>query len=253
MIALDAGDWFFEAITSGTFMLAFVVAFLAGLVSFFSPCVVPLLPGYLSYVSGVSVEDLERSGRSRLVLGSVLFVLGFSAVFVAGGALFGSFGQKLAPFRREMSIVAGIVLILMGLAFLGAFRFLQRDVRVHSVRGTGLAMAPVLGFVFGVGWTPCIGPTLTAVLVLANNEGTMARGAMLTTAYCLGLGLPFIVAALSFRRFMSASDWIRRHQRGVVIAGGTMLITMGVLLVSGWWADLTISMQQWISGFDVII
>lgn len=253
MIALDAGQWFFDAVTSGSFLLAFGVALVAGLISFFSPCVVPLLPGYLSYVSGVSVEDLGRTGRSRIVLGSVLFVLGFSAVFVAGGALFGSFGQRLAPYQREMSIVAGLVLILMGAAFLGAFRFLQRDVRVHSVKGTGLAMAPVLGVVFGVGWTPCIGPTLAAVLVLANNEGTMARGALLTAAYCLGLGLPFILAALSFKRFMTASDWIRKHQRGVVIAGGTMLIVTGVLLVTGWWSDLTIWMQQWISSFDVIV
>ncbi len=253
MIAFEAGDWFFQTVTSGTFLLAFAVALFAGLISFFSPCVVPLLPGYLSYVSGVSVEDLDRSGRSRIVLGSVLFVFGFSAVFVAGGALFGSFGQRLAPYQREMSIAAGLVLILMGAAFLGAFRFLQRDVRVHRFKGTGLAMAPVLGVVFGVGWTPCIGPTLTAVLVLANNEGTMARGALLTVAYCLGLGLPFVLAAMSFRRFMRASDWLRRHQRAVVIAGGSMLIATGVLLVTGWWNDLTIGMQQWISSFDVIV
>ena len=253
VIALDAGEWFFETVTSGAFILAFAVALLAGLISFFSPCVVPLLPGYLSYVSGVSVEDLDRSGRSRIVLGSVLFVLGFSAVFVAGGALFGSFGQRLVPYQREMSIVAGVLLIVMGIAFLGAFRFLQRDVRMHSFKGTGLAMAPVLGIVFGVGWTPCIGPTLTAVLLLANNEGTMARGALLTVAYCIGLGLPFILASLFFSRFMKASGWLRRHQRGVVIAGGSLLIATGVLLVTGWWNDLTIAMQQWINSFGVIV
>jgi len=253
VIALDSSAWFYETVTSGSFLLAAVVALFAGLISFFSPCVVPLLPGYLSYVSGVSVEDLEHSGRSRIVTGSALFVLGFSAVFVTGGALFGSVGQQLGPYQRHISIVAGALLVIMGLAFLGVFRFMQRDVRIHSFTGTGLAMAPVLGLVFGIGWTPCIGPTLSAVLILANNEGTAARGALLTFAYCVGLGLPFILAALSYRKFVTASSWLRRHQRGVMIAGGVMLIVTGIMLVTGWWTDVTIAMQQWISQFEVIV
>lgn len=253
MIAAGSGDWFFETVASGSLALALPIAILAGLVSFFSPCVLPLLPGYLSYVSGVSVEELEHSGRSRLVLGSVLFVLGFTTVFVAGGALFGSAGQQLMAYQREISIVAGVLLILLGIAFMGRFALLQRDVRFHSIPGTGLAMAPILGIVFGVGWAPCIGPTLTAVLLLANQEGTAGRGALLTFVYCLGLGVPFVLAGFSFRRFMGASRWIVRHQRAVAFTGGALLVVTGVLLVTGWWIEITLAMQQWIGGFEVIV
>lgn len=248
-----AQDWFFETAASGSIALAVPIAIIAGLVSFFSPCVVPLLPGYLSYVSGVSVEDLDRSRRGRLLLGSLLFVLGFSVVFVSGGALFGSIGQHLVTYQREISIVAGVLLVVFGAAFMGRFALLQRDVRFHRIPGTGVLMAPVLGVVFGVGWAPCIGPTLAAVLLLANNEGTMGRGALLTFVYCLGLGIPFILAALSFGKFMRASRWFLRHQRLVALIGGGLLIATGVLLATGWWLDLTLRMQQWIGGFEVIV
>lgn len=250
MIAGDVTDWFLETASSGNLVLAAPVAFLAGLVSFFSPCVVPLLPGYLSYVSGVAVTELESARRGRIVLGALLFVLGFSAVFVAGGALFGAAGQRLLPYQREISIVGGVLLIVMGLVFMGAFGWFQRDLRSHAMPRVGLLAAPFIGVVFGLGWTPCIGPTLSAVVVLAGNEATAGRGAFLALVYCLGLGLPFVLAALFLGRSLRVTAWVRRHQRAVSIAGGSLLIATGVLLVTGWWNDLVISMQHWIGGFE---
>ncbi|GAA3535429.1 cytochrome C biogenesis protein CcdA [Aeromicrobium flavum] len=253
MIGGDVGDWFLDTAASGNLVLTVPVALLAGLVSFFSPCVVPLLPGYLSYVSGVAVTELESARRRRIVLGAILFVLGFSAVFVAGGALFGAVGQELLPYQREISIGAGALLVVMGIAFIGWVPMLQRDVRAHGVRSVGLLAAPLLGVVFGVGWTPCIGPTLTAVLALSANEATAGRGAFLTLVYCVGLGLPFILAALFLSRFLRVTGWVRRHQRIVSAAGGALLILTGVLLVTGWWQDLVIELQHWVTGFEVAL
>ncbi|GAA2081746.1 cytochrome c biogenesis CcdA family protein [Aeromicrobium tamlense] len=253
MISGDITEWFLDTAASGNLVLTVPVALLAGLVSFFSPCVVPLLPGYLSYVSGVAVTELETARRGRVVAGSLLFVLGFSAVFVAGGALFGAAGQQLLPYQREISIVAGILLVVMGLAFLGWVPLLQRDVRKHGVRRVGLVAAPLLGVVFGVGWTPCIGPTLTAVLALSANEATAGRGAFLALVYCLGLGLPFVVAALFLSRFLRVTGWVRRHQRLVSAIGAALLIATGVLLITGWWQDMVIALQHWISGFEVLL
>lgn len=248
-------DWFGTTAASGSLLLAIPVAFAAGLVSFFSPCVVPLLPGYLSYVTGVGVQDFQMAQRRRMVLGAVLFVLGFSAVFVAGGALFGFLGRELIEYQRPIAIVTGVVTILLGLAFLGRFGWLQRDVRVHAVPAVGLAAAPLLGFFFGLGWTPCLGPTLTAVLglSLADDTASAARGAGLTAVYSLGLGVPFVLAALGIDRMTTTIDWVKRN-RGVVSAiGGVMLIVVGVLLVTGIWNDLVNELLTWTTGFEVIV
>jgi len=245
-------DWLEDTVYSGNLLLAVPVAALAGLVSFFSPCVLPLLPGYLSYVSGVAAQDLESARRGRLLAGAVLFVLGFSSVFVLGGALFGSIGLELAEHQRTLSIVTGVLVIVMGLAFIGLVPLMQRDVRVHGVPAVGLAMAPVLGVFFGLGWTPCIGPTLSAVLSLsfATDDASASRGAFLTLIYCLGLGIPFVLAALGFGRFMHAVSWFRRHQRLVSVVGGVLLIAVGALLVTGIWEDLVGEMQTWVTGFE---
>jgi cytochrome c-type biogenesis protein len=245
-------DWFQDTIYSGNLLLAVPVAVLAGLVSFFSPCVVPLLPGYLSYVSGVAAQDLESARRGRLLAGALLFVAGFTAVFVLGGALFGSIGLELEKYQRELSIVTGVLVIVLGLVFIGFVPILQRETRVHAVPTVGLAIAPVLGVFFGLGWTPCIGPTLAAVLGLsfAADDASAARGAFLAFTYCLGLGIPFVLAALGFGRFMHALGWFRRNQRLVSILGGVLLIVVGVMLVTGWWDHLVGDMQAWVSGFE---
>ncbi|GAA1740984.1 cytochrome c biogenesis CcdA family protein [Aeromicrobium alkaliterrae] len=234
-------------------LIAIPVAVVAGLVSFFSPCVLPLVPGYLSYVSGVGVQDLDREGRPRIVLGAVLFVLGFSAIYVAGGALFGSFGLRLAEHQRTFSIVAGALIIVMAIVFLGLVPRMQREWRVHAVPAVGIAIAPVLGVFFGLGWLPCVGPTLGAVLALAGNEATAGRGAMLTAVYCLGLGVPFVLAALGFARFTRTTGWVRRHQRAIQVTGGVLLLVVGVLLVTGWWDSLIIDLQSWAGGFGAAL
>lgn len=246
-------DWFSETVLTGSLLLAVPIAVVAGLVSFFSPCVLPLLPGYLSYVSGVGVQDLEREGRSRLLAGSLLFVLGFSAVFVAGGALFGALGAELQEQRRLLSVVLGIVVIVLGLVFAGALPLFQRDLRIHAVPAVGVGIAPLLGVLFGLGWLPCIGPTLGSVLLLANSEGTYERGAFLTFTYCLGLGVPFVLAALGFGRFMGAVRWARRHQAALQRGGGALLVVVGVLLVSGVWDAIVTDLQTWAGGFGAAI
>ncbi|MEO7351366.1 MAG: cytochrome c biogenesis protein CcdA [Marmoricola sp.] len=242
---LDLGGWFRDTALDGSLVLAVPVAMIAGLVSFFSPCVVPLLPGYLSYATGLSGADLADAKRGRMLAGSLLFVLGFSFVFVSFGALFGAIGFWLFTYERPITIVLGSFTILLGLVFLGVVPWMQRDWRIHQVPAVGLAAAPLLGVLFGLGWAPCIGPTLVAVTSLALNEASAWRGALLTFAYCLGLGLPFIAAALAYRRMLGAVGWIRRHQQWVTAFGGLMLIAVGVLLVTGWWGVLVDWMRTW--------
>jgi cytochrome c-type biogenesis protein len=236
-------DWFQQQASSGSLVLAIPVALIAGLVSFFSPCVIPLLPGYLSYATGLSGADLEHARRGRMLAGSVLFVLGFSVVYVLLGWVSGSVGAWLVTWRHQLEIVLGIVTILLGLAFAGLVPFFQRDYRIHSVPAVGLAAAPMLGFLFGVGWTPCIGPTLAAITNLSLNEATAGRGALLSGVYCLGLGVPFIVAALAYRRALGAFSFIRRHQQWVTRIGGLMLVLVGLALLTGWWDQAVTWMQ----------
>ncbi|GAA4362210.1 cytochrome c biogenesis CcdA family protein [Nocardioides caricicola] len=235
------GEWFQDTALSGSMLLAIPVALIAGLVSFFSPCVIPLLPGYLSYATGLSGADLANgvagTRRGRMFLGSLLFVLGFTVVFVILGTASGALGAWLVTWSRELSVGLGVLMIVLGLAFAGWLPFLNRDWRIHQVPAVGLAAAPVLGFLFGLGWTPCIGPTLAAITTLAVNEGTAARGGFLSAVYALGLGIPFILAGLAYEKALSAISWVRRHQLWVMRAGGLMLVAVGVLLITGWWAD----------------
>ena len=238
MSPLDLGDWFARTAHDGSLILAVPVALVAGLVSFFSPCVVPLLPGYLSYATGLSGADLAEGRRGRMLTGSLLFVLGFSFVFISFGALIGAVGDWLFAYQRELTVVLGVLVIALGLVFLGVVPWMQRDLRIHRVPAVGLAAAPLLGVLFGLGWTPCIGPTLSAVTSLSLNEASAWRGALLSLAYCLGLGLPFILAAIAYRHMLGTIRWVRRHQQWVTAFGGVMLIAVGVLLVSGWWGTL---------------
>ncbi len=247
------GEWFRDTVLDGSMLLALPVAAAAGLVSFFSPCVVPLLPGYLSYVTGLSAADLGSHKRGRMLAGTLLFVLGFSAVFVLTGVTFGVVGEALLEHQSVITKVLGAVTVVLGLAFLGWFGFLQRDVRVHKVPAVGIAAAPLLGVLFGLGWTPCIGPTLGAVLTLALNEGGVGRGAVLAIVYSLGLGIPFVLAALAFRRMLGAVGWIRRHQIWVMRLGGAMLVAVGVLLLTGAWGSLTADLRNWVSDFVPVV
>jgi cytochrome c-type biogenesis protein len=248
-------------ILNGSLLLALPIALLAGLVSFLSPCVLPLVPGYLSYITGLSGADLEEAERGarkrgRVVLGGLLFVLGFSVVFVSAGALFGAAGHVFNDHAQVITRVLGVVTIVLGLAFMGLLSrvpFLSREFRLHGTATTGLAGAPLLGVLFGVGWTPCAGPTLTAVNTLAYSTGTAGRGAVLSLAYCLGLGLPFIVAGLAFERSMSAFAVVKRHYALVTRLGGAFLVLIGVLLVTGQWDRLVAHMQVWVSGFQTAV
>ncbi|GHF56343.1 cytochrome C biogenesis protein CcdA [Streptomyces mashuensis] len=239
-----------ETVLSGALLLALPVAVLGGLVSFFSPCVLPLVPGYLSYVTGVTGADLGQARRGRMLAGSSLFVLGFSAVFVSTGALFGFFGRTLQEYRSEIGIALGALTIVLGLGFMGAFSlFGQREFRFHKRPTMGLAGAPLLGVLFGVGWTPCIGPTLAAVQSLSFNQASAGRGALLTVAYCVGLGLPFVLAALAFRRALGAFGWVKRHYAWVMRIGGGMLVVVGLLLVTGVWDRMIGELQTWSSTY----
>ena len=248
------GDWFSSTASSGSLALAIPVALIAGLVSFFSPCVIPLLPGYLSYATGLSGADLEQARRGRMLAGSVLFVLGFSAVFVALGTLSGALGSWLVTWQREITLVLGGLTIVLGLAFAGLVPWLQRDWRLHRVPAVGLAAAPLLGLLFGLGWTPCLGPTLGAIITLSINEATAARGALLSGVYALGLGIPFVLAGLAYRRALGAFGFVRRHQAWVTRIGGLMLVAVGVLLVTGWWADIVTWLQlHLVSRFETSV
>ncbi|MET8447691.1 cytochrome c biogenesis CcdA family protein [Streptomyces sp. NPDC005209] len=241
-----------ETVYSGALLLALPIAMLGGLVSFFSPCVLPLVPGYLSYVTGVTGTDLGEARRGRMVAGASLFVLGFTAVFVSGGALFGYFGQNLQEYRDTLSKVLGVLMILLGVFFMGLMPWLtQREFRFHKRPATGLVGAPVLGALFGIGWTPCIGPTLASVVALSSQQASAGRGAILTIAYCLGLGVPFVLTAVAFRKALGAFGWVKRHYVWVMRIGGTMMIATGVLLLTGAWDSLVNQMQTWSDGFNV--
>jgi cytochrome c-type biogenesis protein len=256
--AVSVGEWFGDTAFNGSMLLAVPVVLIAGAVSFFSPCVLPLLPGYLSYVTGLSAADIAERGsegvRSRMLMGSVLFVLGFSLVFVAYGGAFGQMGYWLADYEETLTRILGLLTVMLGLVFAGITPWLQRDVRVHSVPAVGVSAAPLLGILFGLGWTPCIGPTLGAVLSLSGAFGANpSRGALLAFVYCLGLGIPFILAAVGFRRMMGAVSFVRRHQIWVMRLGGAMLVTVGVLMLTGAWAEMIASMQGWIGGFETAV
>lgn len=253
MTPFDAGDAFGRAVAGGSLALAVPVALLAGIVSFASPCVLPLVPGYVGFVGGSLGAEAGSARRGRVLAGVGLFVLGFAVVFVAFGAVAGGVGAWLTRWQDPVQRVLGVLVVVLGLAFAGLVPFLQNERKVHLAPRAGLWGAPVLGLTFGLGWTPCIGPTLGAVQTLAFTEASAARGALLSFFYCLGLGLPFIVVGLLFRRAMGTIGWVRRHSLLVMRIGGAMLVAIGFLLVTGLWDDLTIGLRSWAGGFGVFL
>lgn len=259
-VPLEIGAWAASALR-GSMLGAVPVALLAGLVSFFSPCVLPLVPGYLSYAAGQSAVELsEPSGsggqparRLRTLAGSVLFVLGFTIVFVATGSVIGGLGRSLIAHQRTLEIVIGALTILLGAMFAGLVPLGRRELRLHRLPRAGLAAAPALGVVFGLGWTPCIGPALTVVYGLSLQEGSALRGAALASCYALGLGIPFIAAGAALGWLGRTVGWVRRHQLGVQRAGGVLMMAVGVALVTGWWAALMAILRNWAARFGAVI
>jgi cytochrome c-type biogenesis protein len=266
------GAHFANIASTGPFALAVLVAALAGLVSFLSPCILPLVPGYLSYVTGLAGADLdaalgtdphgrpvpppapEPAGggvavaarpqvltrgqvRGRVVGGAALFVAGFTAVFVCTGVLAAQAGHALLRHERTIELVMGVVIVLLGLSFAGVIPGLSREYRIGWLPKVGIAGAPLLGAVFALSWMPCTGPTLTAVLTLSSTMGNTTRAVGLVIAYCAGLGLPFLIFALGFRRVLGLFAGIRRHSRWVSRIGGALLVIVGLALITGGWTD----------------
>ena len=245
-----------NTVTSGALPVAMAVALLAGLVSFASPCVLPLVPGFLGYVTGLSDESLADRKRHRMVIGSLLFVLGFTVVFMTTTVIVaGVVGTALIEHREALMRVGGVLVILMALVFIGAGT--QRELKLHVRPASGLAGAPLLGAVFGLGWAPCTGPTLGAVQVLAGATGdgsAVTRGVVLALLYSLGLGVPFLLIAAGYERFGRVSAFLRKRQRGIQLFGGALLFVVGVLLVTGLWDSLTRHVQTTlVSGFQTVI
>ncbi len=234
--------------------LAVPVALLAGLVSFFSPCVVPLLPGYLSYATGLGAAEVlgGTARRGRMLAGTSLFVLGIAVVFVSTGTLVGTLGATLLAYADVISRVLGVVIIALGLVFAGVLRFGRRELRISRLPAAGIAAAPLLGVVFALGWTPCIGPTLGVVYSLAFNEGTALRGGLLAFVFALGLGVPFVVAGLVYTKMARAVGFLRRHQLFLLRTGGVLMIIVGLLLVTGLWSAVTSSLRSFSSFVPVI-
>ena len=241
-------EFLIDQVFDANLLVAMFVAAMAGLVSFFSPCVIPLVPGYLSYASGMS----DVKSRSRVFLGSILFVTGFTFLFVSYGVLFGGLGSKIAKNSRPISITLGLLTISLGIIFLFNERF-YRSFKPSWKMRSGLVFAPFLGFAFGIGWTPCIGPTLGAVQVLAIQSATAQRGAILSAAYCVGLGLPFILMGLFLDKAEPLRKFIASKGNTITKIGGLLLILIGILQVSNLWDQLMNSLRDLISGFIPII
>ena len=253
MTSADIGGAFGHAVASGSLLLAVPVALLAGVVSFASPCVLPLVPGYVGFVGGSLGAEAGASRRGRVLAGVGLFVAGFAVVFVAFGAVAGGIGAWLTRWQDPVSRVLGVLVVVLGLAFAGLVPFLQNERKVHLAPRAGMWGAPLLGLTFGLGWTPCIGPTLAAILTLSLDGGSAARGALLAAVFCLGLGLPFLLVALGLERSRRVTRWLTRHRVGVLRVGGGLLVVLGLALVTGVWEHWARWLQGLLTGADPFV
>lgn len=281
------GETFEELARSGPLVLAIGAAVLAGLVSFLSPCVLPLVPGYLSYVTGLAGADLDGRARKgtlltpaveegalpytsgggvavrervatvavkgRVLAGTLLFIAGFTVVFVATAILFAGIGRVFFDYERQLEIAVGALIIVLGLGYLGMIPALQREFRISRLPSAGLLGAPVFGAVFALSWVPCTGPTLGAVMGMAATSGQSDRAVVLAVAYCLGLGIPFVVFGLGFQRLLGVFRAIRRNSRWVTRVGGALLILIGLALVTGGWQSFVIWLQTTVGVGEVSI
>jgi cytochrome c-type biogenesis protein len=236
-----------DLVLNGSLLVAMPIALLAGVLTFLSPCVLPLVPGYLGYVSGAA------NTKGKLLLGSLLFVLGFTVVFVTLGVLAGTAGLVFMANNKWIQMVLGLLVIVVGLAMIGQFNFLQRTYKFSFSPRVGLAGAPLLGLVFALGWTPCIGPTLSAVLVLASNSGDPVRGGILATVYSLGIGIPFVLIALGVGWAAKSVGFVKKHIRTFNLIGGWLLVLIGVLLATGIWGQLVRFVQEVTSGYELFL
>jgi cytochrome c-type biogenesis protein len=258
-----------DIVANGQLVAAIPIALLAGLISFASPCVLPLVPGYLAYVGGMSTAAKPgartgsgtggssssarparlQPGKPRLLLGVAGFIAGFTLVFVLTGAFVGTVGAFFVQWQDLITRILGAVVIVMGFVFVGQVSFMQRTIKPSFRPATGLAGAPLLGIVFAIGWTPCLGPVLTAITGLSLNSGSTGRGALLGLFYCIGLGIPFVLVALGLSWMTGTIAFLKRHIRAINIAGGVLLMIIGILMVSGIWGKLMSQLGMVIQGF----
>lgn len=253
-------ELFASTVMSGPLAAALLLSIVAGLVAFLSPCVLPVVPGYLGYITGLTGQSVAPRRASdpgerpwRLVTGALLFVAGFTAVFLVVGGFIGALGSLMVQYTSAINRISGVLVILMGLVFVGIFPRLSGEKRIRKRPDAGLAGAPLLGITFGFSWTPCIGPTFAAVAALSLGEASASRGALLAFGYAIGLGTPFILFALVFRRALGISRALSRHRRTLQIIGGSMLIDIGLLLVTGVWEQWMDLLQGRISNFTTIV
>lgn len=251
-----------QTVADGQLLVALLIALAAGFVSFLSPCVLPLIPGYLAYVSGIAGEAsaaaadpkrAQRVERRRMVIGALLFVLGFTVVFVAMLSLAGTVGVWLIEWENLITRVMGVLIIVLGLVFMGWFGRMQQTTRLGIKPKLGLVGAPLLGAVFAIGWTPCIGPTLGVVMTLSLQSGSAGRAAVLGIAYSLGLGLPFVLAAFGFGWMTQTMTFFKKHMRVVNLVGGALLILIGLLMVTGVWSQIMYALQAVMGDFGTIL
>lgn len=254
MSAADIGDAFSSTVLSGSLWVALAVAAAAGVIAFLSPCVLPVVPGYVGYVSGLAGgEGRGEHDRRRMVSGSLLFVAGFALVFMALGGFVGALGHLLQSHAVWVERISGAVVILMGLVFLGVIPGLSGEKRIAGRPDAGLWGAPLMGMIFGLSWTPCMGPTYSAVVALSLDGASIGRGAAVALAYALGLGIPFVLFALLFDRALSASKALARRRRAISLLSGALLIAIGVLLLTGQWGAWMAQLQGMAAGFEPVI
>jgi len=242
-----------NTVTQGSLFIAILISFSAGLISFLSPCVLPLVPGYLSFITGFGLNANKSIRKSKALIATLLFIAGFTFVFVCIGMFFGGIGGWFISYGRIIERIMGLFVIALGISYLGFWNLFKREYRFRTPVKQGLIGAPLLGALFAIGWTPCIGPTLAAVQTLAFNQATVSRGAILSAFYGFGLGLPFLFITFAIEKALVSVSWLRKRQALFIKMGGLLLIIIGILLATGLWSEVTVEMRILISGFTPLL